>query len=78
MKFTSRILKIAGIVWLGWTLNGFAAEPKWAQTGFQFLSVPTDARVAALGEAFTAMNGRSMSIFLQSGKYRTDSLVYRF
>jgi hypothetical protein len=63
MKFTSRILKIAGIVWLCWTLNGFAAEPKWAQTGFQFLSVPTDARVAALGEAFTAMNGRSMSIF---------------
>lgn len=45
-----------------WLSVAQAAEPKLAQTGFQFLSVPTNARVAALGRAFTAMYGGSMSI----------------
>lgn len=43
--------------------SGFASEPKLAQTGFQFLSVPADARSAAMGEAFTAMHNYSSSIF---------------
>ena len=46
-----------------WLSNAQASEPKLAQTGFQFLSVPTQARAAALGDAFTAMYGGSMSLF---------------
>lgn len=46
-----------------WLSAAHAAEPKLAQTGFQFLSIPIHARVAALGDAFTAMNGGSMSLF---------------
>ena len=44
------------------TLN-VTAQTKWAQTGFQFLSVNSDARAVAMGEAFTAVSGNSMSIF---------------
>lgn len=40
-----------------------AAQTKLAQTGFQFLSVHSDARAVAMGEAFTAVAGNSMSIF---------------
>jgi len=43
--------------------NSYAAEPKLAQTGFQFLSVVTEARAAAMGEAFTAVAARSNSVF---------------
>ncbi len=50
-----------------WGLVGInslhAQKPKLAQSGFQFLSVPTDARAAALGGAFTAHFGNSASIF---------------
>ncbi len=51
--------------WLGWgiSLTGLAQQPKLAQSGFQFLSVVTDARVAALGGAFTARFGNSASVF---------------
>lgn len=43
--------------------GAYAADPKLAQTGFQFLSIPTDARAVAMGEAFTAVPANSMSIF---------------
>jgi len=36
---------------------------KIAQTGFQFLTVGTDARAAALGEAFTTIEGSSNALF---------------
>lgn len=42
---------------------GYAQNTKLAQTGFQFLSVTTDARPAAMGEAFTAISAQSSSIF---------------
>jgi len=47
------------------TLNTktYAADPKLAQTGFQYLTVHSDARVLAMGEAFTAVSGNSISIF---------------
>ncbi len=38
-------------------------QTKLAQTGFQFLSVQTDARAAAMGEAFTTISGSSSSLF---------------
>ncbi len=63
MRLRQRI-SIICIFMLGiWLSNAHASEPKLAQTGFQFLTVPTQARAAALGDAFTAMYGGSMSLF---------------
>ena len=39
------------------------SQKKLAQTGFQFLSVGTDARATAMGEAFTTVEGSSASLF---------------
>ncbi|MCA9742202.1 PorV/PorQ family protein [candidate division KSB1 bacterium] len=39
------------------------SQDKLAQTGMQFLSVGTDARAVAMGEAFTTIEGRSSSLF---------------
>ncbi len=38
-------------------------QTKLAQTGFQFLSVGTDARASAMGEAFNTMEGVSSALF---------------
>ena len=40
-----------------------AADRKLAQTGMKFLSTSLDARVTALGEAFTAAEGYSTMMF---------------
>ncbi|MBN2013518.1 PorV/PorQ family protein [candidate division KSB1 bacterium] len=42
--------------------NGYS-QNKLAQTGFQFLSVGTDARAAAMGDAFTTVEGVSSALF---------------
>src|SRR3972149_1001293 len=45
-------------------LNGFAQEnEKLAQTGFQFLSVVSDARAAAMAEAMTSLQTGSSALF---------------
>jgi Type IX secretion system membrane protein PorP/SprF len=44
------------------SVNGFAQQ-KLAQTGFQFLSVNSDARAAAMGEAMTSLQLGSNSLF---------------
>jgi hypothetical protein len=41
----------------------FAAKIKYAQTGCQFLSVVSDAKASAMGEAMTSLNGGSTSLF---------------
>jgi hypothetical protein len=44
--------------------NGFGQEnQKLAQTGFQFLSVVSDARAAGMGEAMTSLRTNSSSLF---------------
>ena len=43
--------------------NGARAQQKLAQTGLKFLSVTSDARAAALGEAYTAVEGSSQCLF---------------
>ncbi len=43
--------------------GAFANNIKYAQTGFQFLSVPADARTAALAEAVTSLEMNSRSSF---------------
>jgi hypothetical protein len=40
-----------------------SGQDKLAQTGFNFLSVGTDARATAMGEAFTTIEGSSASLF---------------
>ena len=42
---------------------GLAEDQKLAQTGMQFLSVATDGRGAAMGQALTAIEGYSMAFF---------------
>ncbi len=57
-------------------MTGAAADKKLAQTGFQFLSVPTEARAAAMGEAFTTVAGYSASMFYNPANMaRVNSLV---
>jgi len=49
------------------------AEEKLAQTGFQFLSVATDARAGALGDAMTSLELGSASLFFNpAGMARMD------
>lgn len=66
------ILTIEGVLLiLGGALSDLCAQQvppeipkkKLAQTGFQFLTVSSEARAAAMGEAFTTVAGQSSSIF---------------
>ena len=52
------ILMLLGITWVP-----CFAQVKYAQTGFQFLSVISDARASATGEAMTARDAGSSSLF---------------
>jgi hypothetical protein len=62
MKRTGCI--IAGIaVVSGLFASAAFGQTKLAQTGFNFMSVGTDARATAMGEAFTTIEGSSTSLF---------------
>ncbi len=64
------------IIWLVLMGSLFPANVKWAQTGFQFLSVTSDARAAATGEAMTAVEANSSSLFFNpAGMARMDDMV---
>ncbi len=52
------ILVASGLFW-----SVAPGQAKLAQTGFNFLSVGTDARATAMGEAFTTIEGSSTSLF---------------
>ena len=52
------------------------SQAKLAQTGFQFLSVGSDARAAAMGEAFTTVEGQSSALFYNpAGMARLSSVI---
>lgn len=73
-------MRISIIIWLvGWLLplNTFTQErQKLAQSGFQFLSVVSDARAAALGEAMTSLRvGSSAMFFNPAGMTEIGGLV---
>ena len=58
------VLIIAVIVVVsGLVASAAFGQAKLAQTGFNFLSVGTDARATAMGEAFTTIEGSSTSLF---------------
>lgn len=76
MKKYILILLIAIIVCGLCIQYGYTGEKKLAQTGFQFLSVPTQARAAAMGEAFTAVAAQSSSLFYNPANMaRVNSLI---
>ena len=55
---------------------GFGADKKLAQTGFQFLSVVPQARAAAMGEAYTTIDGQSSSLFFNPANLaRTQAFI---
>jgi hypothetical protein len=62
-------MKQIGMIILAIVVAGVVPVPaafgqaKLAQTGFNFLSVGTDARATAMGEAFTTIEGSSTSLF---------------
>jgi hypothetical protein len=57
------------------SVNGFAQQ-KLAQTGFQFLSVNSDARAAAMGEAMTSLQLGSNSLFFNpAGMAEMNTIV---
>ncbi|MDZ7822314.1 MAG: hypothetical protein U5N26_11235 [Candidatus Marinimicrobia bacterium] len=53
MKRMISILLVAMLI----SLLGLAKDQKLAQSGMQFLSVSTDGRGAAMGQAMTAIEG---------------------
>ncbi len=55
---------------------GLGQLQKLAQTGMKFLSVSTDARASAMGDAVTALEGHSSSMFFNpSGMARLNSFA---
>jgi hypothetical protein len=53
-----------------------SADKKLAQTGFQFLSVSSDARAGAMGDAMTTIFGQSSSLFFNpAGMSRQISFI---
>lgn len=57
------LLRAAVILVGGMVVSAAFGQDKLAQTGFNFLSVGTDARATAMGEAFATIEGSSTSLF---------------
>jgi len=57
------VLSAALLIVCGLMVPAAVGQEKLAQTGFNFLSVGTDARATAMGEAFTTVEGTSTSLF---------------
>lgn len=67
-KNRSFIQRFLFIVMMTFAINGVFvpsvhSQVKLAQTGFEFLDVPTNARATGMGEAFTTIDGSSESMF---------------
>ncbi len=66
------------IAWMALALMTFlgAENKKIAQTGFQFLSITSDARASGMGEAMTTIQGHSSSLFFNpAGMARSKNLL---
>lgn len=71
MKFISSLL---GITFL--FVQPVHSQQKLAQTGMKFISVATDPRAAAMGEAVTSIDGNSVSMFFNpSGMARMENVA---
>jgi len=75
------MLKVKTIIFMSlaavWICNpSLHAAEKLAQTGFQFLSVSTDAGATGMGEAYTTMEGGSNALFYNpAGLARLDKRI---
>lgn len=70
------ILAVSAFLVLGCLYSDGLAQKKLAQTGCQFLSVGTDARATAMGEAFTTVEGSSAALFYNpAGMARLGKLL---
>lgn len=75
MKINKFFLLVVLIAFGLAVVNGYAQE-KIAQTGFQFLSVGTDARATAMAEAFTTIEGTPTALFYNpAGMARVNSFL---
>lgn len=57
------LISATTILVCGLCASSASGQAKLAQTGFNFLSVGTDARATAMGEAFTTIEGSSAALF---------------
>ncbi len=72
---TKQIFK-NGFILLSVLSIGLSEDIKLAQTGFQFLSVASDARATGMGEAMTTMKGQSNAVFFNpAGMARSTQLL---
>ncbi len=79
MDTTKRFIPLLLAVSLACVSSAGAQVQKLAQTGMKFLNVEPDPRAAALGGAFTAVEGSSTSAFFNpAGTARMPSLVNVF
>ena len=62
-RLTEAVVVIFLVCCLMTTMGSAQNDQKLAQTGFQFLSVVSDARGAAMGEAMTSLQTSSSSLF---------------
>jgi hypothetical protein len=70
------ILSVSLFLAFGCLYSDVHAQKKLAQTGCQFLSVGTDARATAMGEAYTTVEGSSASLFYNpAGMARMNKTV---
>jgi hypothetical protein len=64
MKKLWMILALSGFILGGfWAMPGYATDQKLAQTGFEFLTVVSDARAAGMGNAVNSLSFGSSSLF---------------
>jgi hypothetical protein len=63
-RIVKRTLSLTGILLLLWLSTSISyGQIKWAQTGFNFLSVSSDARSGAMGDAVNSLSGYSGALF---------------
>lgn len=63
MKNQSKFFTLVGLFIVFMSAPAWCQYQKLAQTGMKFLNIATDARVSALGSAFTSVEGNASSMF---------------
>lgn len=58
-----KITRLTAIIIIGLLTSLSYGQTKWAQTGFNFLSISSDARAAAMGDAVNSLSGYSGALF---------------
>ena len=76
MMRSRRLFTLSLLFGISTCLSTAFPQQKIAQTGFQFLSVGTDARATAMGEAVTTQEGSPMALFYNpAGMARVESFI---